>query len=226
MYSTKPRRRSTPFDGALVGVATSILDGLIDFVSGAEGIALAALVFALVLGESLIVTDLVVPGEVGLVVAGAAAQANGTPIGMVIGAALLGAVAGDSIGYLFGRRSGEAAITNHRWGRRLRPALRRARRFFADRGTVTVAVARWVGALRGVVPVVAGSARLSAPRFYAAAVPSAAAWAATVSLLGFVWGDNIAAAVDRVGLVISAGVVAGIVAAVWWQRRRSAESAT
>ena len=75
------------FASVIVGVATTIANGLIDFVSQAEGIALAALVFALVLGESMIVTDLVVPGEVGLVIAGAAAAANGTPVAVVIGAA-------------------------------------------------------------------------------------------------------------------------------------------
>ena len=214
------------FASVIVGVATTIANGLIDFVSQAEGIALAALVFALVLGESMIVTDLVVPGEVGLVIAGAAAAANGTPVAVVIGAALLGAIAGDSVGYLVGRRFGEEAITTHRWGRRLRPALRRARRFLDEHGTATVAVARWVGALRGVVPVVAGSAHVSAPRFYVPAVPSAAVWATTVVVLGVVWGDDIADVVDHVGLVISVVFVTGIVATLWWQRRRSADSAT
>ena len=201
-------------------VATPIANGLIDIVSRADGFALALVVFALVFAESFIVTDLVVPGEIGLVVAGAAAAANGTAVGLVIGAALVGAVAGDSAGYLVGRRYGTDAVTSHRWGRRFRPALDRAHRHFADHGTVTVAAARWVGALRGVVPVIAGSARLPAPRFYASAVPSAAAWTTTVALLGFVWGDDIADVVDRIGLLISVVVVVAIVTFVWWRRRR------
>jgi membrane-associated protein len=204
-------------------VATSIANGLIDVVSRAEGLTLALVVFALVLGESLIVTDLVVPGEVGLVVAGAAAAANGTPIGLVIGAAALGAVAGDTAGYLVGRRYGTDVITSHRWGRRLRPALSRARRYFAEHGTAAVAGGRWVGALRGLVPVVAGAARVPAPRFYAPAVPSGTAWVTTVTLLGFFWGDDIANVVDRAGLLISVVVVAAIVTVIWWRRRSRAE---
>ena len=206
-------------------VATSIASGLIDFVSRAEGLALALVVFLLVLGESLIVTDLIVPGEVGLVVAGAAAAVNGTPVGIVIGAAALGAVAGDTAGYLVGRRIGTERVLAHRWGRRLRPTLIRARQHFGDHGAATVAAARWVGALRGVVPVVAGSSRVSAPRFYAASIPSAIAWSATMALLGFVWGDDIADVVDRVGLVVSGAVVAAIVAAVLWSRHRREASA-
>ena len=203
-------------------VATLIANGLIDFVSRAEGWVLASVVFGLVFAESLVVTDLIVPGEVGLVVAGAAAAANDTNIGLVIGAATLGAVAGDTAGYLVGRRYGTEAITSHRWGRRLRPGLSRARRFFADHGIATVAAARWVGALRGVVPVVAGSARVPAPRFYAPAVPSATTWAASVALLGFLWGDAIADVVDRVGLLISVVVVAAIVGIILWRRHRRA----
>jgi membrane protein DedA with SNARE-associated domain len=199
---------------------------VIDFVSRAEGLVLAVVVFAIVLGESLIVTDLVVPGEVGLVVAGAAAAANGTPVWLVIAAATLGAVAGDTCGYLIGRRFGADVITTKRWARRLRPALRRARRHLAEHGAVTVAAARWVGALRGVVPVVAGSARLPAPRFYAPAAPSAAAWSSAVVLLGFIWGDDLADIIDRVGLALSAAVVGAIIAVIWWSRRRRAQPAS
>jgi membrane protein DedA with SNARE-associated domain len=74
--------------------------------------------------------------------------------------------------------------------------------------------------------VIAGSARLQAPRFYVAAVPSAAAWSATMALLGFVFGDDIADAVDRVGLAVSAVVIVAVVAAMWWARRRRVRSAS
>ena len=186
----------------------------------ADGPTLVVLVFVVVLAESLIVTDFVAPGEIGLVVAGAAAARNGTPLAVVIGAATCGAVAGDTAGYLIGRRFGTSLVETRRWLRRLRPSLRRARQYFDRRGPATVAAARWVGALRGVVPVVAGSARLSAPRFYAAAVPSAVAWCATMATIGFVWGDDIADVVDRVGVSISLAVVATIVVAIAVARRR------
>jgi membrane protein DedA with SNARE-associated domain len=199
---------------------------VIDFVSRAEGLVLAGLVFVLVLGESLIVTDVVLPGEVGLVVAGAAAAANGTSIGLVIAAAAAGAVAGDTIGYVLGRRFGTDLVTTRRWARRFRPSLKRAERHFAEHGPATVAAARWVGALRGVVPIVAGSARLPAPRFYIAAVPSAAAWSATMAALGYLFGDDIADVVDRAGLAVSAAVVVAIVAVFWWSRRRRARTAS
>lgn len=186
---------------------------------------LGLIVLALVLAESLVVTDFVAPGEVGLVVAGAAAAQNGTSLAVVIVAAACGATIGDTAGYVLGRRFGPELV-ERRWLRRLKSSLQRARRFFDRHGAVTVAVARWVGALRAVVPVVAGSAQLGARRFFLAAVPSGVVWSATMSTIGFVWGDSIADVIDRVGLGVSIAVVAAIVViVVVLRRRRSATGA-
>jgi membrane-associated protein len=177
-----------------------------------------------VLGESLIVTDLVVPGEVGLVVAGACRRRQRHPRLDRDRRRHARGVPGDTAGYLVGRRFGTDVVTSRRWGRRLQPTLGRARRHFAAHGMATVAAAPWVGALRGVVPVVAGSTRVPAPRFFIPAVTSAAAWCTTIAFLGFVWGDDIADVVDRAGPLVSIVVVVAIVAVVMWNRRRRAHS--
>jgi membrane-associated protein len=201
-----------------------VADDLIDFVSRASDWKLALIVFVLVLAESFFVTDLVAPGEVGLVVAGAAAERNGTSLAMVAAAASLGAIAGDSLGYVFGRFVGADMVEHRRWLRWLRPGLRRARRRFDRHGAWIVAVARWIGALRALVPVVAGSARLSAPRFVLADVPSAIAWSVTIASIGFVWGDDIAGVIDRVGIGLSAAAVLAFVLFFVVRRRRKAGS--
>lgn len=177
----------------------------------------------MVFAESAILLDLVVPGEVGLVVAGAAAAQNGTPLLAVIGAAALGALAGDCLGYAIGRRFGEQLVDHWSWTRRrLGPGLEKARAHYERRGGASVAVARWVGALRAVVPVVAGSSGLPLRQLLAWDAPSALAWAAVVASVGFVWGDDAAALVDRVGLVVSLAVVAVVVLVAWQLRRRGA----
>jgi membrane protein DedA with SNARE-associated domain len=201
-------------------------DAVIRFVSGADGLLLGFIVFAVVLGESLVITDFVVPGEVGLVIAGAAAAENGTPLGLVVGAASCGAIAGDAAGYFGGRVFGTDLIEHKRWLRRLRRPLRRARDAFERRGRTIVAFSRWVGALRGITPVVAGSARLPAPDFFAADVPSAIAWSLALASVGNFWGDDAAAVIDRAEVGISIAVVLiAVVSVVWWRRsRRSASS--
>jgi len=167
-----------------------------------------------------VLLDFFVPGEVGLVIAGTAAAQNGTPLPGVIAAAALGAFAGDVVGYGIGRRFGAGLSERGRIGRHLAPALRRARDHFDRRGGATVAVARFVGALRAVVPVVAGSAEMGFRRFAAWAVPAAIAWSALMATIGFVWGDAIADVVDRAGLLVSAVAIGVIVVLVVRARRR------
>ena len=186
-----------------------------------DGVALVLIVLVMVLAESLVVTDLLVPGEVGLVVAGAAAAGNGTPIVAVIAAAAVGALAGDSLGYLIGHRFGRDLVDRWRWTRRLRPALRRARRHFADRGGMTVAVARWIGSLRAVVPVIAGAGDMRFARFVMWDAPSAVLWSTAIGTVGYVWGDDIADPVDRVGVGVSVAAVLAIAAIVVVARRRA-----
>jgi membrane-associated protein len=183
------------------------------------------LVLALVFAESAILLDFFVPGEVGLVVAGAAAAQNDTALPGVIAAATIGAVAGDSVGFGIGRRFGTDIAEHGRFARWLRPGLDRARRHFERRGGATVAIARFVGALRAVVPVVAGSAEMRYRLFLAWALPAAVVWSAVMGTIGYVWGDDIAGVIDRAGLAVSAVVVIVIVVLlIRSHRRRSARA--
>jgi membrane protein DedA with SNARE-associated domain len=179
-----------------------------------------AVVLAVVFAESAVLLDFFVPGEVGLVVAGAAAAQNDTALPGVIVAATIGAFAGDTVGYGLGRRYGTDIAERGRLSRWLRPGLERARRHFDRRGAATVGIARFVGALRAVVPVVAGSAQMPYRRFVVWALPAAVIWSALMATIGFVWGDAIAGVIDRAGLVISAVVVTVIVVLLVRSHRR------
>jgi membrane protein DedA with SNARE-associated domain len=76
--------------------------------------------------------------------------------------------------------------------------------------------------------VAAGSARLSASRFLVADVPSAVAWSVTIASIGFLWGDDIAGVIDRIGIGLSvAAVVAlGLIFVVRRHRRRGSARRT
>jgi membrane protein DedA with SNARE-associated domain len=186
---------------------------------------LVVVTLLVVFAESAILLDLFVPGEVGLALAGASAAAGDVPLWMVIAAAAVGAVAGDSLGYWIGRRFGRSGIRRWPWARRrLGPRLDRAHAHFERRGGAGVAAARWVGALRAVVPVIAGAAGLRLRSFLAWDVPSAVAWSAAVGTAGYVAGDEVASTVDRLGWAVSALVVAGLVG--WYLVRRRVSRAS
>lgn len=182
---------------------------------------LVVLTFGLGFGEGAIGLDLLVPGEVGMVFAGAVAAAGGTPLPLIIVAAAAGSVAGDSVGYWLGRRFGLRIVQSYAWTRRMfEPSVERARQYFAQRGGVAVFVARFVGALRAVVPVIAGTGEMAYTRFLLWDVPAAVLWASIVVSLGYFVGADVAAAVDRIGLTTSIVVVAVLVAVFLLVRHR------
>jgi membrane-associated protein len=193
---------------------------VIDALARATGPVLYLLVAGLAFSETAIFVDLVVPGEVGMVVAGAAGARSDVGLVGLVAAGAAGAVVGDSFSYAMGRLYGARLV--HRWGfvrRRLEPRLDRARDHFERRGGLAVFGARWVGALRAVVPFVAGTASMPYPRFLAWNVSASVGWVATTVALGWYMGAPVARAVDRVGLVVS-GVVVALLALVWFHRRR------
>jgi membrane-associated protein len=163
--------------------------------------------------------DLVVPGEAGMVVAGAAAARAEVPLVTMIAAAAVGAIAGDSVSYWMGRRFGMRLI--RRWEpvrRRLEPRVERSHAYFAQRGGVAVFLGRFVGAVRGVVPAVAGMSAMPYRRFLSWNVLASIVWTSAVVSAGYLLGRNVEKVVSKASLAITLVVVG--VAVTWWLVRR------
>jgi membrane-associated protein len=164
--------------------------------------------------------DLVVPGEAGMVVAGAAAARADAPLATMILAAALGAIAGDSVSYWVGHRWGMRVI--RRWEplrRRLEPRVERSQAYFAQRGGAAVFFGRFVGAVRGVVPVVAGMSNMGYRRFLPWNVLASIVWTSAVVSAGYLLGHHVEKVVSRISVGIGLAIVA-IAATIWWVRRR------
>ena len=187
---------------------------------------LHAAAFFLAFAECALFLDLVVPGEAGMVVAGAAAARADVPLPSMIAAAAAGAILGDSVSYAIGRRWGLAVV--RRWEpvrRRVEPRVERAEQYFAERGGVAVFLGRFVGVVRGVVPVVAGTARMPYRRFLPWNIAASLVWTGAVMSAGYLLGRNVESLVSRASVVVTGVVVAGVV--IWWvvarRRRHAAE---
>jgi membrane protein DedA with SNARE-associated domain len=203
-----------------------VFTDLLERVSELPEAILLLLTFALAYGESAFLLDLLVPGEVGLVFLAAALAEQGSSLPLAIALAAAGCALGDLTGYAIGRTVGLAAV--RKWEpvrRHLEPQVEKAQAYFDKRGGVVIFLARFVGALRAVVPIVAGTARMPVWRFVAWSVPSAVLWSGVVMTLGYVLGRPAAEWLDRGGWIISGAVLTGL--AVWWlvrrHRRRSAD---
>ncbi len=203
---------------------------ILDAVAGLGGPLLYLITGLLAFCETAAFLDFVVPGEVGMVIAGAAGERSGASLVGLILAGAAGATLGDSVSYTLGRKFGLRLI--ERWDftrRHLLPKAERAQVYFARRGGVAVFFGRFIGALRAVVPLVAGTARMPFRRFLPWNIAASVCWAGIVVSLGYFAGESIADLIDRLGLWISVVVVALV--AAWfglrrWRRARANEPAS
>ena len=192
----------------------NFLDEIADLAIG--WLALAA--FLLPFGETVAFLDLLVPGEVGLVFVGAAADTPGRVL-IVFGAGTLGAFCGDSLSWYIGHRWGIAVLS--RWPalwRHAEPRLEEASAHFAQHGGRSIFVARFIAALRALAPLAAGAAGLEYRRFAPWNAAASVLWVGIVVTLGAVFGEAVVSFIDRFSVVVSVVAVALLIA--WFTYRR------
>ncbi|MBB3189355.1 bifunctional DedA family/phosphatase PAP2 family protein [Halomonas cerina] len=148
---------------------------------------LLLIITAIALVESLALVGLLVPGVVLITAAASLAGHQEVAVMMVILAAFLGAVAGDSLSFLIGYTQRERVITL--WPLSRHPEwLAQGARFFQRHGPTSILLGRFVGPVRPVVPLIAGMLHMSPRRFTWANLISAALWAPTYVLPGYLLG--------------------------------------
>ena len=200
-----------------------MINDLLDRLEELELVWMVLLAFFLPFGETVAFLDFLVPGEVGMVLVGAAA---GTPerITVVYIAGTLGAFCGDSVSWYIGHRWGVRVLSRFpRLWRRMEHEVDRATEYFERHGGRTVFFARFVGALRAVAPLAAGTAGMPYRRFAPWNAAASVIWVGLMITLGVAFGDDIADFVDRFSIVLSL-VVVGLLVAFYLRSRRRAGS--
>jgi membrane protein DedA with SNARE-associated domain len=160
-----------------------VFDWLLDFVGGSSWAYVA--VFSIVAIDAFFP---LVPGETSVITGGILASNDELHISLVFAAGMTGAVAGDNLSYLLGRR----------FDRRLRERLfkseksqerrRWACRQLAERGPVIIAVSRFIPGGRTAVTFSAGALEYPWRRFIAADIVAGALWAGFAAGLGWFGG--------------------------------------
>ncbi len=180
------------------------------------------IVFALPLLESM---GLPVPGETVLLAAGVYAGTTGrlSILGVVVAAAL-GAILGDTLGYLIGRVGGRPLLLGPgRWIGLTERRVRLVERFFDRRGPAAVFLARFVTVLRNLTALVAGAARMRYRRFLLFNALGGCTWAGLYGGLADVLGHTAQGSlrtVATVGLAVVGVLVLALVIAWVLGRRR------
>lgn len=143
--------------------------------------------------ESLAIVGTFVPAAIVMFCAGALIGNGLLNAWYALGAAILGAVAGDGLSYELGRRY-ESQVSAWRIFKRHRSAVEKGEAFIQKHGGKSVVFARFAGAVRAFVPLLAGFAHMPRARFYAINAGSAILWAPAHILPGVLFGSSLALA--------------------------------
>ncbi|MFR9803844.1 DedA family protein [Pseudonocardia sp. RS010] len=180
----------------------------LDPLGSAGPVTVWVVVLSFVFLECAFVIGLFLPGDSLLVAAGVVLAAHQLEVSawLLSAAAVVVAVAGNQVGYLVGRYTGNR-IKVRKGGRILtRENLDRAGRFLDRWGFWSVVVARWVPWVRTLAPAIAGAARMDNRKFLLANLVGALVWVPTLMMLGY----YAAGLLDRVPWVRQVAVVAAI----------------
>jgi membrane protein DedA with SNARE-associated domain len=211
---------------------TSFLQATSDLISRHHewaGVVLGATTFL----ESLVLIGAFVPATALMLVAGGLIAAGVLDPLPVLFACIIGAVLGDAVSFMLGRRLGGRVLQHpvlapHR--RRIALTRLLCRRY----GVISVFAARFLGPIRALAPLVLGAVRMRRRTFQAANVVSAIIWVPIMLAPGYLGAKGLAqlellVEADHLTIVILAGVAAAVallaVFAVWRLNARRAARA-
>lgn len=173
-------------------------------------------VFAIVFAESGLLIGFFLPGDSLLFTAGFLSSLDqpvfSFPI-LLIGC-FIAAAAGDSVGYMFGRRVGVRLFQRDDSLLFHKKNVLRAQEFYEKHGSKTIVIARFIPIVRTFAPIVAGIGSMHYRRFVAYNVLGALLWAMGVTTAGYLLGSSIPD-IDRyllpiVALIIVISVLPGV----------------
>jgi membrane-associated protein len=187
-------------------------------------------IFLVIFAESGLLIGFFLPGDSLLFTAGFLASGpdslldKGLPqlniVALVVGC-LMAAIAGDQVGYMFGKRVGPALFRrpNSRFFKH--ENVEKAQDYFERYGAKTIVLARFIPIVRTFAPIVAGVSSMPYRTFVTYNVVGGTLWAVGVTLLGYFLGqiDFIEENLEPTILLIVAISALPIVIELWRHRR-------
>lgn len=157
-----------------------------DLIAAVGVLGVAAIIFA----ESGLLIGFFLPGDTLLFTAGLLAHQNIITLNVHIMALILfgAAVAGDNVGYMFGKRIGRRIFNKPDSLLFHQDNLQRAEHFYEKYGPLTIVLARFVPVVRTFAPIVAGVGKMHYRRFFAFNLVGGLLWTAGVTYTGYFGG--------------------------------------
>ena len=175
--------------------------------------------FAIIFAESGLLVGFFLPGDSLLFTAGLLASQGYFAIAVVALGCFIAAVAGDSVGYAFGRRLGPKVFRRER-SRLFNPQhLERARHFYQAHGAKTIVLARFIPIVRTFAPILAGAGEMRYSLFVTFNILGAALWALGIPLAGYFLGRAVPS-IDRYLIPIVLAIILISITPIAWQGAR------
>jgi membrane-associated protein len=175
------------------------------------------LLFLLVMAES---SGVPIPGETALITAAVLASRGKLSIEVVIVLAAAGAIVGDNIGYLIGRKGGRWLLERPgRFRRQRLEVLSTGEPFFERHGPKAVFFGRFLLGLRVWASWLAGATRMHWRSFAVWNALGGISWATAIGLLAYFLGNSAGNAIETFGIYGLVAVLVAIVSGVVLHRR-------
>jgi len=182
-------------------------------------------IFAIVFAESGLFFGFFLPGDSLLFTAGLFASQGYFNIYLLVVGCVVMAIAGDSVGYTFGRRVGPALFSREDSVLFHRKHVDRARAFYAKYGVKTIVLARFVPIVRTFAPIVAGVGQMEYRQFLTYNVIGGVLWAGSMTLLGFFVGSLVPDAEKYLHFIIIGIIALSFVPVIleWLKARKGSD---
>lgn len=172
-------------------------------------------IFGILFAESGLLIGFFLPGDSLLFTAGFLASQGYLNIWVLTIGGFIAAVAGDSVGYAFGRRVGPALFRRKDSRLFKQEYVEQAKEFYAKHGAKTIVLARFVPIVRTFAPIIAGVGQMHYPTFLTYNVVGGFIWVVLIPLAGYFLG-NVIPDVDKYLLpIIGAIVVLSVLPTLW-----------
>jgi membrane protein DedA with SNARE-associated domain len=161
-----------------------VLDWILDTVQSVDPVLRTLLAGIGIMLETSVLIGLIVPGDTIVLVASTAVDGPLEYLALAL-TVIVGALAGESIGFALGRWFGPR-IMHSRLGRRVgEHNWARAQRYLDRRGGPAVFISRFLPVLHSLVPLVVGMSTMRYRRFIAWTIPACVIWAFAYTTVGW-----------------------------------------
>ena len=171
--------------------------------------------FVIIFAESGLFFGFFLPGDSLLFTAGFLASQGYLAIGPLIIMLFVAAVAGDAVGYLFGKKMGPRIFSRPKsfW---FNPShTEKTRTFFEHYGPKTILLSRFLPVVRTFAPIMAGVGGMRYRTFAIYNAIGALLWACGITLLGYLFGNSVPHADKYIVPIVLVIIITSVLPTVW-----------